>query len=65
MPVIKLDGPKLSKEQKVELIKEFTSSASKITNIPKDKFVVYIKENEMDNIGVGGEMLSEIMKNRG
>ncbi len=65
MPVIKLDGPKLSKEQKAELIKEFTASASKITNIPADKFTVYIKENEMDNIGVGGEMLSEIMKNRG
>jgi len=35
MPHIVFDGPELSKEQKKELIKNFTDTASKVTNIPK------------------------------
>ncbi|KXS47364.1 MAG: 4-oxalocrotonate tautomerase [Halanaerobium sp. 4-GBenrich] len=59
MPHIVFDGPELSKEQKKELIKNFTDTASKVTNIPKEAFVVMIKENDLENIGVGGELLSE------
>ncbi|RCW47734.1 MULTISPECIES: 4-oxalocrotonate tautomerase DmpI [unclassified Halanaerobium] len=59
MPHIVFDGPKLSKEQKKELVKNFTDTASKVTNIPKKSFVVMIKENNLENIGVGGELLSE------
>lgn len=59
MPVIKLEAGKLSKEQKRELIKEFTDSASKIMNIPEEAFVVILKENDADNIGVGGKALSD------
>lgn len=59
MPVIKLEAGRLSKEQKNQLIKEFTDSASKITKIPKEAFVVILKENDADNIGVGGKALSE------
>ncbi|PUU89216.1 MULTISPECIES: 4-oxalocrotonate tautomerase DmpI [Halanaerobium] len=59
MPHIVFDGPELSKEKKKELIKNFTDTASKVTNIPKEAFVVMIKENDLENIGVGGELLSE------
>lgn len=59
MPVITLEGPELSKEQKIKLVKEFTASAAKIMNIPEQAFVVLLKENEKENIGVGGQLLSE------
>ncbi|MDY6985998.1 MAG: 4-oxalocrotonate tautomerase DmpI [Candidatus Thermoplasmatota archaeon] len=59
MPNIVLDGPKLTKDQKRAIVESFTQAASEITNVPKEAFVVMIKENELDNIGVGGKLLSE------
>ncbi len=62
MPVITVDGAKLPKEKKAELIAELTETASRIMGIPAEKYIVYVKENDMDNIGVGGKVLSEIKK---
>lgn len=62
MPVITLEAAKLTKEQKAQLVKEFTESASKITGTPKNAFYVFLKESGLDNIGVGGELLSERIK---
>jgi 4-oxalocrotonate tautomerase len=59
MPVITVEGSKLSIEQKRELVKSLTKSASTITNVPEQAYVVLIKENDKDNIGVGGTLLSE------
>ncbi|GFP76471.1 4-oxalocrotonate tautomerase DmpI [Clostridium fungisolvens] len=59
MPVITLEAGKLNKEQKSQLVKEFTDAASKIMNVPEQAFIVLIKENEAENIGVGGELLSD------
>ncbi|MBN7771761.1 4-oxalocrotonate tautomerase DmpI [Clostridium aminobutyricum] len=59
MPVITIEGSKLSKEQKSKLAKEMTISAASIMNIPEQAFIVLIKENELDNIGVGGQLLSD------
>lgn len=59
MPVITLEGSKLNKEQKSKLVRELTTSAAKIMNIPEQAFVVLVKENEKENIGVGGQLISE------
>ena len=59
MPVITLEAGKLSKEQKSQLVKEFTSTASKVMNVPEQAFIVLLKENKQDNIGFGGQLLSE------
>lgn len=59
MPVITLEAGKLNKEQKSQLVKEFTNTASKIMNVPEEAFIVLLKENELDNIGLGGQLLSE------
>ena len=59
MPVITLEGSKLSEEQKSQLVKELTASAAKIMNAPEQAFVVLLKENEKDNIGVGGQLISK------
>ena len=59
MPVITLEAGKLNKEQKSQLVKEFTSTASKVMNVPEQAFIVLLKENELDNIGFGGQLVSE------
>jgi 4-oxalocrotonate tautomerase len=62
MPVIRFDGGKLTKEQKTQLVSEFTETAHKTTGIKKESIFVYIYENDRDNIGVGGELLSDRLK---
>ncbi|HJC23175.1 MAG TPA: tautomerase family protein [Candidatus Eisenbergiella merdavium] len=59
MPVITLEAAKLTKEQKQALTKEFTETAARITGLPEAGFYVFIKENEPDNVGVGGQLLSD------
>jgi len=63
MPVITVDmGIMESKEKKGELVKALTEAASSVTQIPADKFIVLINELERDNIGVGGRLLSDLLK---
>jgi 4-oxalocrotonate tautomerase len=62
MPVITINCPKVTKEQKARLVKELVTSASEILNIPKEGFITYVKENDLDNIGVGTELLSDKRK---
>lgn len=59
MPVITIETAKLTKEQKAVLSKEMTDIASRIMNLPPQAFYVFLKENELDNIGVGGILLSD------
>ncbi len=59
MPIITLDGPQLNKEQKRQLVENFTKLASDITKIPEQAFVVLIRENDHDNVGTGGVLLSD------
>jgi 4-oxalocrotonate tautomerase len=62
MPVITLEAGQMDKNQKDSLIAELTRVASDILKIPPDAFVVYLKENQYDNIGVGGEILRKGIK---
>jgi 4-oxalocrotonate tautomerase len=62
MPTIQFDGPKMTKEQKMDLVASFTETASRITGIARPAFVVYIRENDPENVGVGGELLLERRK---
>ena len=59
MPVITMKGPQMSKEQKAEVVKSFTETASRITNIPAQAFVVLIHEMDHENVGVGGVLLAD------
>ncbi|MFP4048136.1 MAG: 4-oxalocrotonate tautomerase DmpI [Nanoarchaeota archaeon] len=62
MPVINIDGPHLTKDQKERLVKAIVKQSSQIMDIPEEAFVTIIRENEKDNIGNGTELLSERMK---
>lgn len=59
MPVITFEAPSLTKEQKREAAEGFTKVASEATGIPEGAFYVFIKENEGDNVAVGGKLLSD------
>jgi len=65
MPVITIEAGKTTKDQKKALIEDITKIGSKILGIPEQAFVVLLKENEYDNIGTGGKMLSELIVERG
>ena len=59
MPLIFFYGPELDDENKKELIKSFTESASKVTGIDKSHFIILLRASSPDIVGVGGELLKE------
>ncbi|MBU3179405.1 tautomerase family protein [Clostridium estertheticum] len=59
MPVITLEAGKLNKEQKKELVEKFTLTASNVMNVPQQAIIVFLKEISTENIGFGGQLLSD------
>ena len=59
MPVITFEAASLTREQKQQLVKEFTETAARVTGLPPQGFYVFLKENAPDNVGVGGQLLSD------
>jgi len=62
MPTIFFYGPKLDKDKSREMIRSFTETASKVTGLNKSAFVVYLRESDPENVGVGGELLEDRLK---
>ncbi|ADD67017.1 4-oxalocrotonate tautomerase family enzyme [Denitrovibrio acetiphilus DSM 12809] len=62
MPVITMQISKTTVEKKKELIEKLTAAAAEVTNISPSSFVVFIEEYEHDNIGVGGQTLTDKIK---
>ena len=52
----------MTKDQKARLVKAFAQQASQILNISEDAFVTILRENAMDNIGNGSQLLSEKLR---
>jgi 4-oxalocrotonate tautomerase len=63
MPVITIEGPFLPLEKKERLAREMAQLASDITQIPKEAFVIFVKENAYENMSQGGVLISEKLKN--
>lgn len=59
MPVITLEISHLNRDQKSQLVREMTESVVKATGLPPETVTVFLKENESDNIGFAGRLLSE------
>ena len=59
MPSITFDIAPLTKEQKAQIVKEFTESASRITGIDAKAFYVFINEYPRENVGIGGTLLAD------
>jgi len=61
MPFIQMEGALMRAEQNKLLIESFTKSASEILGMDPAAFYVLVKENPLDNWGVGGHVLSELI----
>jgi len=63
MPNAYIDGPKIeSVEAKRALVKEVTDAMEKAYKFPRQAYVVTITENPPENVGVGGELISDRRK---
>ncbi|MDG3547156.1 4-oxalocrotonate tautomerase DmpI [Methanobacterium formicicum] len=60
MPVITIDVPPMSKEQKKEMVDKFARTASEILGLPVQSIVTIIREVEAENVGVGDNLLCDI-----
>ena len=61
MPNIIVEAGTVSKENKNRHIRRLTETASEITGIPITSYTILIKEFPVDNWGVGGEPLDELL----
>jgi 4-oxalocrotonate tautomerase len=60
MPVITVEGPKINDtDRKRKLVASITEAAHEAYGLPRSVYVVYIKENNPDNVAVGGELLCD------
>ena len=63
MPNATIDGPPIEDlEIKRVLVKEITDAMEKAYKIPREAYVVLIKENKPENVGVGGELVIDRRK---
>ena len=62
MPVITIEGALMNVEQKRKLAKVLTREAAEIMKAPEGAFIVLLKENSTENIGVGGMLLADKKK---
>jgi 4-oxalocrotonate tautomerase family enzyme len=61
MPTIMFYGPvtEMTTAQKKELVKLLTDSAVKVTGIPAPHYTVMLRPAPVDQVAIGGELLSE------
>jgi 4-oxalocrotonate tautomerase len=63
LPNVIIDGPPIKDlEIKRVLVKEITNAMEKAYRIPRDAYVIVIKENLPENVGVGGVLIVDRQK---
>ncbi|WP_367989548.1 4-oxalocrotonate tautomerase DmpI [Vibrio sp. NTOU-M3] len=62
MPFIAFESGQLTDEVKEKLIEKLTEVSVEITGIPKELFLVCIREQPDNNIAVGGKSVEQIKK---
>ncbi len=62
MPIISIDAVHPTKEQKEKLIAGLTKTASDVLGVDEKFFYVLVKENDLDNWGVGGKTLMKFLE---
>jgi 4-oxalocrotonate tautomerase len=59
MPIIIVESNKLSLDKKREYVKSLTKITAETYELPESTVTVLIKEISPENIGVGGDLLSD------
>lgn len=60
MPFIAFESAQLSSEVKEQLIDRLTEVSVEVTGIPKEFFLVSIREQPDDNLAIGGKSIKKI-----
>ena len=60
MPTITVEGPPLDDlDRKRALVREMSEAAAKAFDMPVQAMIVLLKPNPAENVGIGGELLSD------
>ena len=59
MPVIIVKTLALRDQQKVEIADKFVSVLSEVVQVPRDRIYLFFEGAELDDLAVGGELLSK------
>lgn len=62
MPAITVEAGTLTNEQKAALGKKLTEDAAEIMKMPKETIMIFLKENPLENVILGGIQVSELHK---
>lgn len=62
MPIITIEFSKIEKETKAQLAATLTKNASEILKIPENTITTMIKENDPNNVAIGGKLLTDLHK---
>ncbi|WP_237324165.1 tautomerase family protein [Vibrio penaeicida] len=65
MPFIAFEAGQLSEDVKEELIKKLTDVSVEVTGIPKELFLVAIREWPDTNVAVGGKSVKQLKQELG
>lgn len=59
MPIITIEGALMNGDQKRKMVAALTREAADIMQAPEQSFIVLLKENSKENIGVGGVLIAD------
>ncbi len=60
MPIISVEGPPIPDPgRKRQFVKALTDAAEHAFGLPRDAYVVLLKENRPENVAVGGELIAD------
>ena len=59
MPIVTVSGPHLEVEQKRKMAKGLTEVAAEVYGRPPGQIIVLIKENEPENVSIGGTLVAD------
>ncbi|MPW38379.1 4-oxalocrotonate tautomerase [Thermococcus sp. 101 C5] len=62
MPIIIVEGPKADEDTKRELVKRLTEVVREVYGVHHVSVVIH--ENETENVGINGELLSDVLRHR-
>ena len=65
MPIVRIDGPPIADiETRRTLVRDLTDAVHAAFGVDRAHITVVIRENKPENIGSGGELLSDIAARR-
>ena len=60
MPIISVEGPTMEDpDRKRQFVRALTDAAEQAFGLPREAYVVLLKENRPENVAVGGELIAD------